>query len=111
MTTTRPDDALPHLLALIADYAAGRRQDVARGRETPELAALLVQKYGYGLCAAVKVLCDETPGVAQAILAAIDAAVAALDPAWAEHARQRWAARPAGLTLAAGGAAPGGAPE
>ena len=33
----------------IREYAAGRAKDVARGAETPWLAALLPQKYGHGL--------------------------------------------------------------
>jgi hypothetical protein len=35
--------------------------------------------------------------VATPLLAAVDQAVAHLDPAWEQHATQRWAARPARL--------------
>ena len=76
-------------------YAQNRQKDVHQGRETAELAALLVQKYGYGMVdTARELLGDE---VATPLLATVNAAVAALDPAWQQHARLRWAARPARL--------------
>jgi hypothetical protein len=76
-------------------YAQNQQKDVHRGLETDALAVLLVQKYGYGMVdTARELLGDE---VATPLLATVDAAVAALDPAWPQHARQRWAARPARL--------------
>ena len=38
----------------LESYAKSRMNDVARGAETPELAGLLVQKYGYGLAKALQ---------------------------------------------------------
>ncbi len=37
-------------------YAHSRKNDVARGAETPALAALLVEKYGYGMVKAAQLL-------------------------------------------------------
>ncbi|TXI07686.1 MAG: hypothetical protein E6Q76_08210 [Rhizobium sp.] len=45
--------AVEKLIQQIKQYAAGRASDVARGAETPRLAALLVQKYGHGAVNAV----------------------------------------------------------
>lgn len=37
----------------VKDYAKGKKHDVARGAESPRLAALLLQKYGLGIVDAV----------------------------------------------------------
>ncbi|WP_263356648.1 hypothetical protein [Acidicapsa ligni] len=74
----------------IRQYAEGRRKDVARGAETPELAALLVQKYGYGVLKGVRIALGRA--ISHDVL---DEEVAKIDPDWREHMHQRWAARPA----------------
>ena len=80
------------------DYALRRQQAVQAGHETADLAGVLVQHYGYGLVEAVRTLLGpDGEVVATPLLAAIDQAVAHLDPAWQQHATQRWAARPARL--------------
>ena len=76
--------------AEICQYAEGRRKDVARGAETPELAALLVQKYGYGLLQGVRIVLGRA--ISNDVL---DEEVEKIDPDWREHMHQRWAARPA----------------
>jgi hypothetical protein len=77
------------LIQMVHDYAAQRQQQVTHGRESPELAALLVQKYGYGVVDAVQVLGDAQ--TAARVLQAVDAVVTAIDPQWGAHAQQRWA--------------------
>jgi hypothetical protein len=80
------------------DYALRRQQAVQAGHETADLAGVLVQQYGYGLVEAVRALFgSEGEGVATPLLAAVEQAVAHLDPDWKDHATQRWAARPARL--------------
>lgn len=80
------------------DYALRRQQAVQAGHETAALAGLLTQTYGYGLTEAVRALLGaDGASVAMPLLAAVDQAVAHLDPDWEHHALQRWAARPARL--------------
>ena len=80
------------------DYALRRQQAVQAGHETADLAGVLVQHYGYGLIEAVRALLgSDGEGVAPPLLAAVEQAVAHLDPEWQQHATQRWAARPARL--------------
>ena len=43
-------DAATRVLAKLTEYAKSRKRDVAKGLETAQLAGLLTQKYGYGLC-------------------------------------------------------------
>ena len=50
--------AIELLQAQVRDYARQRAKDVARGAETPRLAALLVQKYGKGVVDALAVVFD-----------------------------------------------------
>jgi hypothetical protein len=80
------------------DYALRRQQAVQAGHETADLAGVLVQQYGYGLVEAVRALLgSDGEVVAPPLLAAVEQAVAHLDPDWKDHATQRWAARPARL--------------
>ncbi|HFK1747742.1 TPA: hypothetical protein ACGX4N_004606 [Bacillus cereus] len=44
------------LIKKIREYANGRRNDVARGAETPRLAAHLLEKYGIGMIDAVSTI-------------------------------------------------------
>ncbi|MDF0490380.1 hypothetical protein PX554_19820 [Sphingomonas sp. H39-1-10] len=93
----RMDDriAVEQLAALVRDYASGRESDVAAGRETPRLAALLVQKYGWGVHdAAVALFGSER---ARPVIDAADQAMVSIDPDWRRHDRERWEARPADL--------------
>jgi hypothetical protein len=80
------------------DYTVRRQQAVQAGHETADLAGVLVQQYGYGLVEAVRALVgSDGEVVATLLLAAVEQAVAHLDPDWTYHETQRWAARPARL--------------
>jgi len=79
-------------------YAHSRKNDVARGAETPELAALLVEKYGHGMVKAAQLL-DFDPG---SLMGEVDRLVAEIDPEVLANRKERWAARPAGLILSGG---------
>ncbi|SRR6266700_259596 len=83
------------LLAEFRDYVQSRRNDVARGAETPELAALIAEKYGYGLAKAAQLL-DFDSG---SLMAEVDRLLAEIDPDIVANRKKRWAARPAGLLL------------
>lgn len=86
--------AVDRLVGQVRDYAEGRAQDVARGAETPRLAALLVQKYGRGVVDAAVILFDN-PRAAVPVSKAVDDETAKIDPLWREHDLERWAGRPA----------------
>lgn len=88
------EHAVAQLVRQVRDYAGGRANDVARGAETPRLAALLLQKYGRGVADAVATIYD-SPRAADAIYQALDEETARIDPDWREHDRERWAGRPA----------------
>src|SRR5262245_15874574 len=64
-------------------YAQNQQKDVYQGLDTDALAALSVQKYSYGMVDTVRELLGDE--VATPLLATVDAAVAAFDPAW-QHA-------------------------
>ena len=86
--------AIERLVRQVKEYANGRAKDVARGAETPQLAALLVQKYGLGVIDAVATVYD-SPRTADPIAKVVDEETAKIDPDWREHAQQRWAGLPA----------------
>lgn len=90
------DSPVGRLLGEINEYAHGRKSDVARGAETPALASLMVEKYGYGLMKAAHLL-----GVADSELltAEVDRLVAEIDPEHRKHQQYRWESRPAGLSV------------
>jgi hypothetical protein len=79
----------------IREYAAGRAKDVARGAETPWLAALLLQKYGHGLLQGARIAL----GCSAFSATVLDEETAKIDPEWKEHTKQRWEARPAGISV------------
>ena len=86
--------AVERLVQKVKEYAAGRTMDVARGAESPRLAALLLQKYGRGVVDAVAMIFD-SPRAADPISQVVDDETAEIDPLWREHDRERWAGRPA----------------
>jgi hypothetical protein len=86
----------------LAKYAAGRKQEVGRGRETPEFAALLVQKYGYGMMQTIELIfkleqceCDEKFFINYEKY--VDNAVASINPQWEATDRRRRAAAKVGI--------------
>lgn len=96
-----PDGTIwPHLLdaieravvSEIRQYADGRRANIARGAETHELAALLIDKYGAGMAQALAIA-----GIESTVRAETDRLVRELDPEFERHQAARWAARPAGI--------------
>ncbi|WP_432263362.1 hypothetical protein [Cupriavidus sp. TMH.W2] len=98
-----PSEAAALLSARLAEYASDRRKDVARGAETPALAGVLVQKFGYGLADAFRLVFPDDRGSFG--YPEVDAAVATVDPEWRSHQDTRWSARPAGLSLQSAGGA------
>lgn len=92
----------PHLLAVIerdilADirgYAESRKHDVARGAESAELAAVLLDKYCEGMAKALHIT-----GLDSSVRTEGDRLVHEIDPDFDEHRRSRWAARPAALAI------------
>lgn len=84
------------LIAELRQYADGRKSDVRRGAETPALASLLVEKFGYGLSKAAGAL-----GVSDSALltAEVDRLVQEIDPEYRQHQQTRWDSRPAALSL------------
>lgn len=79
-------------------YAGSRKNDVLRGAETPELAALLVEKYGEGLVKALHMAEDLLEVPASRLRAEVDRLVLEIDPNAEENRKKRWASRPAGVS-------------
>ena len=86
--------ATASLERLINAYANIRATSVARGAETPQLAALLLRKYGAGMADAVTAIFDDA-SAAVPLTQLVDREVEKLDPQWRGHARDRWEATPA----------------
>ena len=82
------------ILTNLQQYAEGRRNDVARGAETHELAALLVDKYCEGLSNALYIV-----GLNSAVRSEGDRLVKDIDPDFDTHRQARWAARPARISM------------
>jgi hypothetical protein len=93
MTT---DNKMKALHEEIQRYGLHRLSDVARGAETPALAALMVEKFGEGIAKASDLLgledCD-------ALRREIDRLVRTIDPQYPTHLQYRFEARPAGLAI------------
>lgn len=87
--------ALLKVLEHVRDYGANRAEGVARGVETPRLAAVMVQKYGQGTVDAVRLIFGNR--AAREVMLAVDRATDRIDPDWRAHERERWMARPADL--------------
>jgi len=91
----------PHLLEaierdIISDinlYAQGRISDVARGAESSELAALLVDKYCEGVSKALRIV-----GLDSRARSEGDRLVREIDPDFDAHRKARFDARPAALS-------------
>ena len=97
-----PGTIWPHLfdaierdvIADIRSYAESRRNDVNRGAETPELAAVMVDKYAGGLSKALHIA-----GIDSRVRAEADKLVHEIDSEFDKHRLDQWAARPAMLTF------------
>lgn len=75
-------------------FAQSRINDIARGAETPQLAALLVEKYGYGMAKAAEVV-----GLNINIHNEVDVLVREINPDQKLTNQLRWNARPAALVM------------
>jgi hypothetical protein len=89
-------DDVGALIEEIQRYAGNRAQDVARGAETPALAALMVEKFGEGLVKAGYLLGLER---ADELKHEIDRLVREIDVQYPTHLQYRFEARPAGLAI------------
>jgi hypothetical protein len=79
----------------LESYARSRKKGVNRNAETPELAALLLEKYAYGLAKAAHILefnCQEFYNRIDELLEEIDSRVRL-------NRQRRWNARPAGISF------------
>jgi hypothetical protein len=102
MSTERPGPGQTgmfqeRLLEELRIYAGGRQSDVTRGAETPELAALLLEKFGLGMAAAAKALEFNFGDLTREM----DRLCVEIDPEFNASRQKRWAARPAGLIFKA----------
>lgn len=80
-------------------YAQHRANDVKRGAESPELAGLLVQKYGLGAVKTLEHVFHALDLPMPTISVSLDCLVESIDPEWRDHQKARWSARPAGVFL------------
>lgn len=87
---------LGRLIAEARAYAQERKADIERGAETPALASLMVEKYGYGLMKAAEVLAMADSHL---LTAEVDRLVIEIDPQHRKHQQYRWESRPAGLSI------------
>jgi hypothetical protein len=78
----------------IRSYAESRRNCVARGAETPEFAALMVEKYGSGLLHGVRLVLGRN--IHGDVL---DEEVANIDPDWRANRDARWKRGPVGVHI------------
>ena len=76
----------------LRSYARSRQRDVARGAETPDLAALIVDKYCEGLAKALRIA-----GIDSTVRREGDRLCREIDPDFDAHREARWAARPCTL--------------
>lgn len=93
------DDFLQCIREKLYSYAESRKNDVVRGAETAELAALLVQKYGYGLADSASLAANLLECPQPNLIRDVDQLVASIDPDWRANQQRRFSARPASLFL------------
>ena len=89
------------VVAELRDYTASRKNNVLRGAESPELAALLIEKYGEGLVKALHIAEDLLDVPASRLRAEVDRLVLEIDPNAEENRKRRWASPPAGVSVSA----------
>lgn len=89
--------AVERLRLSIQDFADGQAREVERNSESPHLAALLVQSYGYGIVHAIQVIYGEA--AAQVVQSEVDHHVNNIDHQWLDHAHQRRRGHPADIIL------------
>lgn len=90
-------DSIANNLAVeFRQEAASRRAAVARGAETPELSATLLEKFGYALAKAAHVA-----GIPSELMREVDQVVREIDPNFDANRKARWASSPASITYSA----------
>jgi len=90
------DSVANNLAVEFRQEAASRRAAVARGAETPELAATLLEKFGYGLAKAAHIA-----GIPSELMREVDQVLREIDPSFEAHRKARWASLPAAITYTA----------
>lgn len=91
---------LERCLGEIQEYANGQKSDIKRGAETPRLAALLLEKFVYGMAKGFKQFEDgETIAIANDLIVLGDKLCLEIDPDFKQNRKARWDARPADLVL------------
>ena len=83
----------------LESYARTRQDAVTRGAETAVLAALLTQKYGYGLAKALSLAAELSDHPAPSLMGDVDRLVSEIDPHWRDNFALRIQARPAALVF------------
>ena len=83
--------------ARLREYAKHRKNDVARGAETEELAGLLVEKYGTGMNDALAIVFDILALPRFDLTPVVDECQKEIDQKAVDHRKQRWDSRPAGI--------------
>jgi hypothetical protein len=89
-------DAMRQLTDQVRGYIDTRKKFVEAGRETPELAYLLCEKFCTGTMVAVRALAG--PDASARLLKTIQLELAHIDPHWEANSSRRRAARPAGVS-------------
>lgn len=87
------DSVANNLAVEFRQEAASRRAAVARGAETPELAATLLEKFGYALDKAAYIA-----GIPSDLMREVDQTVNEIDPNFEANRKARWASLPAAIT-------------
>ena len=96
---TIPEHIIESIASCVAvefrQAAASRRSAVVRGAETPQFSATLLDQYGTALAKALALA-----GIRSNLQQEVDVAVREIDPDFEANRRARWAAKPAGLSIA-----------
>ncbi|HEY8095830.1 MAG TPA: hypothetical protein VIE65_07000 [Methylobacter sp.] len=83
-----------NLIQELHSCAEGRKKDVKRGAETRELAALMFEKFGYGMVRAVGII-----GLQTKLMQEVDKLAREIDPDFDTTKQMRWGSRPAALSF------------
>jgi hypothetical protein len=79
------------------NYASAREEFKRAGRETPELAALITEKYCAGIVSAVRVIAG--PSAAHSLIEDVRRELARLDPEWQSNVGTASRRSPCGFVL------------
>ena len=76
-----------NLIQLIRHFAVGKLNDVACGAEKPELASLLLQKYGQGVIDASALVYRSPKSITEKVAKILEDAITTIDPSWQKQER------------------------